>query len=65
MSPEQSTKLIEVAGGDKQFAQLIGLADEPGYKQRVNNWKRRGIPAAVLLANQNVIRDLEAKAVAA
>jgi DNA-binding transcriptional regulator YdaS (Cro superfamily) len=62
MTPEESRKLIEVAGGDKQFATLIGLAEEPGYKQRVNNWKRRGIPATVILANQSVIQDLAAKA---
>jgi hypothetical protein len=65
MGPEESAKLIETAGGDKQFATLIGLANEPGYKQRVNNWKRRGIPAAVILANQGVIRDLESKSRAA
>lgn len=65
MGPEESTKLIETAGGDKQFATLIGLANERGYKQRVNNWKRRGIPAAVILQHQDVIRDLTAKAQAA
>lgn len=62
MTPEESTKLIEIAGGDKQFATLLGLVEEPGYKQRVNNWKRRGIPPSVILANQEVIRDLAEKA---
>jgi hypothetical protein len=65
MTPEESSKLIAAAGGDKEFATLIGLVEEPGYKQRVNNWKRRGIPADVVLANLDVIRDLESKASAA
>jgi hypothetical protein len=61
MTPAQSVKVIKTAGGDKQFASLIGLPDEPGTAQRVNNWKRRGIPAAVILANHELIRKLEAK----
>lgn len=65
MTPEESAKLIDIAGGDKQFATLLGLVEEPGYKQRVNNWKRRGIPPSVILANQEVIRELTAKATSA
>lgn len=65
MTPKESAKLIQVAGGDKQFATLLGLPDEPGTAQRVNNWKRRGIPAAVILDNHDVIKKLEQKAKAA
>ena len=63
MEPRQSARVIEVAGGDAAFAKLIGLDPaKQGNAQRVNNWKRRGIPASVVLANLRVIRQLERKA---
>lgn len=58
MTPEESARLIEAAGGDREFAKLLGIDGEDGSAQRVNNWKRRGIPAAVLLEHQAVIHDL-------
>ena len=61
MDPIESKTLINVAGGDKAFAELLNLTDQPGYQQRVNNWKRRGIPAAVLLRHQQTIRALQRK----
>ena len=58
MTPNESTRLIEAAGGDTKFAELLGLTANPGYKQRVNNWKRRGIPSDVVLANHELILRL-------
>lgn len=60
MNPNESTKVILAAGGDAAFAKMIGL--DPAAKgicQRVNNWKRRGIPASVVLENLKIIRQLE------
>lgn len=63
MDPRQSARIIVAAGGDAAFAKLIGLdPTKQGSAQRVNNWKRRGIPASVVLANLRVIRQLERKA---
>lgn len=63
MDPRQSARIIAAAGGDAAFAKLIGLdPNKQGNSQRVNNWKRRGIPASVVLANLRVIRQLERKA---
>jgi hypothetical protein len=59
MTPDQSSKLIEAAGGDRAFAEMIGIANEDGSTQRVNNWKRRGIPPQILLDHQAVIKRLE------
>lgn len=60
MDAKRSTMLIAVAGGDAAFARLIGLnPEEKGIAQRVNNWKRRGIPAGVVLDNLETIRGLE------
>lgn len=61
MTPAQSAKLIEAAGGDKAFAELLGIHDDEGSAQRVNNWKRRGIPPAVLLEHQQKIQSIQSE----
>jgi hypothetical protein len=58
MNPEESKDLIELAGGDVAFARLLGMDTEDGFAQRVNNWKRRGIPAAVVLDHYSKIQKL-------
>ena len=56
-----STSLINAAGGDAAFAKLLGIDQEKGAQQRVNNWKRRGIPPAVVLEHLGLIKKLQAK----
>jgi len=56
----ETRALIEAAGGDRAFARLLGLDATPYAVQRVNNWKRRGMPPAVVLANQHVLAKLRA-----
>lgn len=58
MDAKETSKLIEAVGGDAAFARLIGIAGDPGFIQRVNNWKRRGLPPAVMLEHQDVINAL-------
>jgi hypothetical protein len=58
MTPRESTKLIEAAGGDTAFAELLGISGSDSYRQRVNNWKRRGIPPAVQLQHQELFQRL-------
>lgn len=59
MDPQQTVRLIEAAGGDSAFAELLGLDKKEGYQQRVNNWKRRGIPPQVILDHLEVIKKLQ------
>lgn len=59
MSPNETAELIDAAGGDSAFAKLLGIDKEPGVAQRVNNWKRRGIPPSVVLAHYGVIQVLK------
>ena len=61
MDAKESLELIESAGGDTAFAKLLGLTEQPGYQQRVNNWKRRGIPPRVILEHQLLIEALRRK----
>lgn len=61
MDAKEASNLIEAAGGDNAFAQLLGLTEQPGFQQRVNNWKRRGIPARVVLEHQRTIESLRRK----
>lgn len=65
MDKEEATALINAAGGNKAFAELLGLDADPGYMQRVSNWRDRGIPARVILEHQLVIESLRRKAKAA
>jgi len=62
MTPNETKFLIKSVGGDSAFARLLGIADNPGYQQRVNNWKRRGIPSDVVLEHYDVIRALKTAA---
>lgn len=55
---EEVARVINHAGGDTEFARLLGIDDQPGFQQRVNNWKRRGMPAAVALEHYAVIQEL-------
>jgi hypothetical protein len=45
--------LIDHLGGPAKVAELLGF-DKHGGTQRVQNWKTRGIPAAVKLAYPSV-----------
>ena len=65
MDKSETIALIEAAGGNRAFAELLGLTDKPGFKQRVNNWKERGIPARIVLEHQLVLEALRRKAKAA
>lgn len=58
MSPAETTSLIGAAGGDSAFARLLGIDGQPGYQQRVNNWKRRGIPPSVVIEHYDTIQRL-------
>lgn len=58
MDANESTLIIDAAGGDMAFARLLKLDSRPGYQQRVNNWRRRGIPAEVVLAHYAAIQKL-------
>lgn len=65
MTPTESTAIIEAAGGDSEFARMLGIADTETFRQRVNNWKRRGIPPRVILEHLVVIEALRRKSQAA
>jgi hypothetical protein len=43
---------IDQLGGPTKVAERLGIAAESGSVQRVSNWKKRGIPAAVKLKHE-------------
>lgn len=60
MDPKRSGEIIAAAGGCTAFARMIGLDPAtPGVSQRVSNWRRRGIPSAVVLGNLKIVKRLE------
>ena len=62
MTPAEARSVIAAAGGDAAFARRLGLDSDTGYQQRVNNWKRRGIPAAVVVKHYETLQALRAAA---
>ena len=58
MTPIETSELIAKAGGDSAFGRLLGLDEAPGWQQRVNNWKRRGMPPEVILQHYETIQRL-------
>jgi hypothetical protein len=62
MDKYESRAVIEAAGGDTAFAKLLGIGEDRYAAQRVNNWKRRGIPSDVVLEHLPTIRELQARA---
>jgi hypothetical protein len=59
MTPQETKLLITAAGGDSSFGRLLGLDEKAGWQQRINNWKRRGLPPAVELAHQQQLQELQ------
>ena len=58
MTPSETSALIDKAGGDAAFGRLLGIHESDGWLQRVNNWRRRGLPTAVQLEHYNTIQSL-------
>lgn len=49
-------RLIDTLGGPTAVSQLLGF-DRRGGTQRVQNWKRRGIPEVIRLRRPDVFGD--------
>lgn len=62
MDKDESARVIDAAGGDRPFGKLIGIDGIDGFVQRVNNWRRRGMPAQIVLEHYELIQELKAKA---
>jgi hypothetical protein len=65
MDKEETVAVIDAGGGDKAFGKLLGIDGDEGFQQRVNNWRRRGMPAEVVLEHYELIQKLRADAAAA
>jgi len=57
-SAHDHARVIDELGGPTRVAELLGIISVPGAVQRVSNWKRRGIPPAILLHHPDVFRKL-------
>ena len=53
MNTSTASEYIEEMGGPASVARLLGLTTGHAT-QRVHNWKKRGIPLSVLVANPRV-----------
>ncbi|WP_242684281.1 hypothetical protein [Paraburkholderia hospita] len=47
-------QIIEDLGGPAKLAELLGYDKAAGGVQRIQNWKKRGIPASVKLAHPDL-----------
>jgi DNA-binding transcriptional regulator YdaS (Cro superfamily) len=60
MNAKETAKLIDSVGGDSAFARLLGIDREEFAQQKVNNWKRRGLPPKVELEHYELLKKLRA-----
>ena len=51
------TEIIEQFGGSAKLAALLDF-DKLNGTQRVNNWKRRGIPSEIILKHREIFLPL-------
>lgn len=55
-NPHRDARLIDTLGGPAVVARLLGFEPHGGV-QRVQNWKRRGIPEVIRLRRTDVFGD--------
>ena len=55
IDPSDDWELIQAIGGPAVVARLLGFKLPHGI-QRVHNWKKRGIPARILLDHPKVFK---------
>jgi hypothetical protein len=65
MKADESARLIDKAGGNAKFAELLGLTGKPNFQQMIYNWRKRGIPATVELAHLDKLKMLSGNSDAA
>jgi hypothetical protein len=58
MKAAQAIELIDKAGGTAAFGLLLGLDNTAGWRQRVHNWRTRGIPYKVLIEHASTINEI-------
>jgi hypothetical protein len=58
MTPEESKLVIAKAGGPTALAEKLGISS----RQRVWNWKKKGIPPGVELENLSLFKRLKREA---
>lgn len=61
LNATETKALIEKVGGPAELAKLLGIDGEKWWPQRVNNWKARGMPPAVVLKHYDTIQRLRAE----
>lgn len=61
LSAHETKALIDKVGGPAELAKLLGIDGEKWWPQRINNWKSRGMPPAVVLEHYDVIQSLRAE----
>ncbi len=61
MDPEVAKTIISKAGGPTKLAERLGIVGAYA-RQRVNQWRYRGIPPRVWLDNQKLFERLKREA---
>lgn len=58
LTANETKALIAKVGGPFELAKLLGIDGEKWWPQRINNWKSRGMPPAVVLQHYDTIQGL-------
>lgn len=59
LTPAKSRSLIKKVGGNRKFAEILGISDQKRSDARIDNWKRRGIPEIIVLRNLDLFKKLQ------
>lgn len=64
MTPEETRRLIDAAGGNKAFAMQLGIdvVSNEKYASRVSWWRKRGIPPRIQLDKAKELSAIRASA---
>lgn len=62
LTPADTKKLMDAAGGKLEFAKLLGFADHDYRKQRLWNWLDRGLSRKAVVENYSILAPLAEKA---
>ena len=60
MDKNEVARLLAYVGGGRNFCRLLNMDyDRKGAPQVIANWKRRGMPPSVVLANYDELKKLQ------
>jgi len=62
MTASDTVKLIDAAGGNERFAALLKIDTDEFCKQKMWNWRKRGLSRTAMLEHYEILAPIAKKA---